>query len=235
MNAPEYEPDFRCGTFDPKIRALITPEIRAKMDADRDRAIAAKPAPRPVSPFLLPWTEAQLDYASDAWGCNCGPCSIGAALGFDLVRVATAVPDFRGYMNPTQMSVALIRLNLALSVVKNLKTTKPCQGINRVQWVGSWLDDGVPPAAAYAHTHWIAHYENWVLCTATDPLHWHPFEEWERHLAETNRAWYFTHHYVFPGSPLRALPCPISHPGGPSLADLRAHAARPAVPAYPAP
>lgn len=38
MNAPDYAPDdFKCGTFDPKVRALITPEMRAKMDADFGR------------------------------------------------------------------------------------------------------------------------------------------------------------------------------------------------------
>lgn len=35
MNEPEYEPDFKCATFD---KSGITPEIRAKMDADRRRA-----------------------------------------------------------------------------------------------------------------------------------------------------------------------------------------------------
>jgi hypothetical protein len=39
MSTPDYAPDdFRCATFDPKMRALITPEIRAKMDADFERA-----------------------------------------------------------------------------------------------------------------------------------------------------------------------------------------------------
>lgn len=39
MSQPDYAPDdFKCGTFDPKVRALITPEIRAKMDADFERA-----------------------------------------------------------------------------------------------------------------------------------------------------------------------------------------------------
>lgn len=42
MNTPEHEPDFKCATFSPAMQAAIPPHIRAKMDADRAAAIAAK-------------------------------------------------------------------------------------------------------------------------------------------------------------------------------------------------
>lgn len=38
-----YESEIKCATFDPEIRAAIPPHIRAKMDADRAAAEAAKP------------------------------------------------------------------------------------------------------------------------------------------------------------------------------------------------
>lgn len=57
MDSPDYAPDdFKCATFDPALRAKITPEIRAKMDADRAKARAEmaerrKDSEPPADPF----------------------------------------------------------------------------------------------------------------------------------------------------------------------------------------
>ena len=38
----QYQPEIKCATFDPALQAAIPPHIRAKMDADRAAAVAAK-------------------------------------------------------------------------------------------------------------------------------------------------------------------------------------------------
>lgn len=53
-----------------------------------------------------------IDAASDAWGANCGPAALAAALGVDVGQVRGFVSDgdvFPGYMTVTKMVVALDR------------------------------------------------------------------------------------------------------------------------------
>lgn len=94
------------------------------------------------------------------------------------------------------MTAALINLNMSHRLVKGLKTSALCEGINRVQWEGSWLNPGVPVAAAYHHTHWIAHSNGFVLCTATCSDMWLQVDRWAEYLAAEKKPWHVTHHYI---------------------------------------
>lgn len=133
--------------------------------------------------------------ANQLWRANCGPHSIAAALGLNLEQVRVQLVDFNGWMNPTNLGDALRRLGAEYTPRKGLKTKDLCNGINRVQWEGSWLNPGVPPAAAYAHTHWVAHLDGWVLCTATALAAWQTRHAWEAGLSNDDRRWHVTHHY----------------------------------------
>jgi hypothetical protein len=139
------------------------------------------------------------------WGANCGPMSLAAALALDLPTVRTMIDGFegKGYTNPTMMLRALDRAGIKYQRSSKLKTQDLCEGINRLQWEGPWLRPGVPPAAAYGYTHWVAAAEGRVFCTATAVIGWMPRKEWERRIAtvcqEIKRCtgWHVTDHYAF--------------------------------------
>jgi hypothetical protein len=153
--------------------------------------------------------------ANGEWGANCGPHSIAAACGLSLVDVRKLLPNFRGFMNVTEMTDALTRAGIAFTFANRLKTPSLCAGINRLQWEGPWLNPGVPKRAAYKHTHFVARAGNHVLCTAYSSGGWAPMEWWEAHLKETQQGWHITHYWAF-SAPLRLCGSKPSPPSSPS-------------------
>lgn len=147
-------------------------------------------------PPALAFSRADSDAANEAWGANCGPHSLAAALGLTLAQVRPHLGAFRGWMSPTMIARALASLGAPYRLRQGLRTSTLCPGISRVQWEGPWLDPGVPPAAAYAHTHWVAHVGGWVLCSVVDPSGWVAIADWGNALRRENRRWHITHHYV---------------------------------------
>lgn len=98
-------------------------------------------------------------------------------------------------MNPTKMRLTLYELGRKFVFIGGLKTQELCNGINRVQWEGPWLEPGVPARVAYRHTHWVAHLDGWVLCTVCNPAEWIPVEDWREY---TEQDFHITHHYAIP-------------------------------------
>lgn len=148
-------------------------------------------SPRPS----LAYTRAQSDEAQRSWGANCGPHSLAAALAISLSEVQVHLGDFRGWMSPSMIERALISLGRRYERRQGLRTATLCRGISRVQWHGPWLDPGVPAAAAYAHTHWVAQLEGWVLCTVVDASAWVFVGDWGSELRRQGRSWHVTDHY----------------------------------------
>jgi hypothetical protein len=148
-------------------------------------------------PWLF-YSERESHSAHATWRASCGPHSIAAMLGLSLDQVRQQLVDFRGWMSPMMVGDALRRLGAGYSLRKGLKTRGMCAGLNRVQWEGSWLNPGVPAAAAYAHTHWVAHVDGWVLCSLVDPAAWVPLDVWKREVARMQPPWHVTHHYSVP-------------------------------------
>jgi hypothetical protein len=96
------------------------------------------------------------------------------------------------------MEAALWHLVRPFKLTKGLRTPDLCEGINRIQWEGPWLNPGVPARVAYMHTHWVAHFGGWVLCTACMPAEWIPVGDWRyAHLKiEPVSPFHVTHHYA---------------------------------------
>ncbi len=110
-------------------------------------------------------------------------------------------------MSPTQVTNTLIELNHFFGRTAGLKTMDLCDGINRVQWEGKWLNPGVPARVAYFHTHLVAHFQGLVLCTACLTDKWIPVDEWRDFHLNTHppSPFHITHHW------------PVTYPGGPEL------------------
>jgi len=154
----------------------------------------------------LMFNAADANAANDAWGANCGPLSLAAALALDLPTVRTFIPNFeqKGYTNPTMMEAALVKAGIRYTRTTKLMTQVPCEGLNRIQWEGPWLKPGVPPMAAYGYTHWIAYSEGRVFCSAVVLIGWLPMAEWREEIARVCKeeikrctGWHITHHYAF--------------------------------------
>jgi hypothetical protein len=119
------------------------------------------------------FTESEAQRASDEWGANCGPGALAAALDLSLDQVRPHLGDFetKRYTNPSMMFSALRSLEVrwrSLQCSGDPETSPltsgpspgyPVHGLCRVQWEGPWTAPGVPIAARYRKTHWIAtHY-----------------------------------------------------------------------------
>lgn len=109
--------------------------------------------------------------ASRAWGFNCGPASVCAVAGLTPDEVRPRLGDFeaRRYTNP--MMMRRILGELGLRVREKFKAPPACtappdfdwtslsvvpRALVRIQWGGPWCAAGVPVAARYRHSHWIA-------------------------------------------------------------------------------
>lgn len=151
----------------------------------------------------LLFNQADSDQANKEWKATCGPHSIAAACSVPLDRVREAMiqagVNYRGWMSPTQVANTLKALGQAYKLTAGLKTLDLCNGINRVQWEGKWLNPGVPPRVAYFHTHLVAHFDGWVLCTACEAAEWLPANAWRHfHLkVEPVSPFHVTHHWSF--------------------------------------
>ena len=101
-----------------------------------------------------------------AWKFNCGPGALCAVLDLTPDQLRPHLGDFesKGYMNPTMVEATLRNRGAAFNVV--FKETKnqlvewsipnvPL-GLMRTQSGGPWMKPGVPMAARYWHTHWVA-------------------------------------------------------------------------------
>lgn len=106
---------------------------------------------------MTPFTIADAHAAHDAWGANCGPGALAAVLGLSLDAVHPHLEKFdqKRYTNPAMMRGALRSLRVDHDWKVGRFGLFPRYGLARVQWDGPWTKPGVPPAAAYRHTHWV--------------------------------------------------------------------------------
>jgi len=136
------------------------------------------------------------------WGANCGPHALAAACGKSLEAIHKVIPQFRGWMGPTEIEAALKALHITARKTPNLNTKTPCNaGISRIQWHGPWLNPGSKDA--YKHTHWIAG-RNYGIYDTLYPEKtgmWIPLAEWrpliENHVRLHFAGWHITHWYQF--------------------------------------
>lgn len=116
---------------------------------------------------LVRFSRDDAQVAADLWGFNCGPGALCAVLGMTPAEVRPLMVDFEAkrYTNPTLMRDVLNRARAHYRQVYRSddpsgRMPKIAYGLMRVQWGGPWTRPGVPMAARYRHTHWVA-LRNW--------------------------------------------------------------------------
>jgi hypothetical protein len=134
-------------------------------ELDRKRADDQCQTRRVVLPPPLRFDVDVAQAAADEWGFNCGPGALAALLGKTPDEIRPHLGDFerKRYLSPTMMADALRSLGVGFrrayecaELVHNRRPPMPNFGLVRVQWDGPWCKPGVPMAARYGHTHWIA-------------------------------------------------------------------------------
>jgi hypothetical protein len=155
-------------------------------------------------------TAEQAQTAWEQWHCNCGPGALAAALDLSLDAVHPHLRGFdeKHYTNPSMMKAALksLAVNFDWQVRKGHAYLPPLQGLARVQWAGPWTKPGVPAAAAYRHTHWVASrnigQEIFDINCIQFNHGWVSFNEWQTKVVpwllkqvepKATGDWWFTH------------------------------------------
>jgi hypothetical protein len=167
----------------------------------------------------ITWTLAEASQLYDAWKFNCGPAAICAVTGLTPAELRPSMGDFesKGYTNPTLMREVLARLGVkytqridasgALADVGSTELVFPSWGLVRVQWDGPWCKPGVPMAARYRQTHWVAadRRADGLMVFDVNATHvggWLPFRLWVEHVVpwilkelmpKSTGKWWFTH------------------------------------------
>lgn len=107
--------------------------------------------------------------AWEAWGFNCGPGALCAALSLTPEEIRPHLLDFeeKGYTNPSLMKGILEELSVPFT--QTYRSDQPAgmpivhYGLMRVQWGGPWCKPGVPMRARYRQSHWVAVKDNSAL------------------------------------------------------------------------
>jgi len=146
-----------------------------------------------MHPPPVVFTIAETEAASDAWGFNCGPGALCGALGLKPDQVRPHMGDFeaKGYTNPTLMWKALKSLGVKYSIVGDdargpeQAIAWPKFGLARIQWGGPWTRAGVPIAARYRQSHWVAswrHAEGLQFVFDVNTNGWRTLASWSTQL-----------------------------------------------------
>lgn len=148
--------------------------------------------------FKMNFSVEDAEAAHREWGFNCGPGAICGLLGMPPSALRPHMGDFeeKRYTNPTLMYSVLRSLNRTFEVVYRGDSRAMLQpvvqsvnGLVRIQWDGSWTRPGVPMAARYRQTHWIAvrtDDSGAVYCFDVNMVNyggWCKLEAWEEFVA----------------------------------------------------
>lgn len=165
---------------------------------------------------VIRFTLEEAETVGDGW-FNCGPAALCAVTGMSPQMAMDVIPDFKSkhYTSPSMMATALkglgISFNRQCSIASSGRPTLyerdsvryPAFGLVRIQWGGPWCNLGVPIAASYYKTHWIAidgndRFDINAMCVGG----WLPREAWEtelvpwllqEHVKKSDGTWWPTH------------------------------------------
>jgi hypothetical protein len=114
-----------------------------------------------TAPPKARFTAHEADVACEQWRFNCGPGALCLLFGLRPDEVRPHLDGFerKGYTNPLLMYGALRSLGRTWKRLRSPNYPK-VGGLVRMQWGGPWCNPGVPPRAAYRHTHWIASWHD---------------------------------------------------------------------------
>ncbi len=152
----------------------------------------------------LPYTSQESAAAHAEWKASCGHHSIAAACNIPLNKVKEACPKLTGWMSPTMVSQTLEKLGKCPRCYKENKTMNQppdhIVAICRLQYEGRWMEPGVPMAARYKETHYVAIVGGALVMDTTHDtnilLPWERWKSWADEYTATrprkSTGWHFS-------------------------------------------
>lgn len=116
-----------------------------------------------------------MDLANKVFEAMCGHGALAAALG---IPVMDAMQYFEkgGWINMPMMKAAIYKAGKNPIKVRGMHRCGP--GVALIQFLGKWMNEGVPAAARCAHRHWVAFQSDKTIWDSNIEM-WVSFEEWE--------------------------------------------------------
>lgn len=125
---------------------------------------------------MTPFCPIDMQFAHENFNAMCGHGALAAALEID-VHHAMKYFDKGGWVNIPIMKAAIRKAGH--QCIKRPGPFRPVStGVAMVQFLGSWMNEGVPIAARCAHRHWIAFKDGAVWDSNTEL--WMYLDEWEK-------------------------------------------------------
>lgn len=82
-----------------------------------------------------------------------------------------------GWVNIPMMKAAIAKAGYsAVRVPDRWPPGGALPAVVMIQWIGPWMNPGVPAAARCQHRHWVAYQAGWIWDVNTDK--WQRFEDW---------------------------------------------------------
>lgn len=103
----------------------------------------------------LPRVPTDIRQSAKIFGANCGPVSVAALFGTQVIEVMKFFPEFpsRDYATSADMRYALDCCGAKRQVAG---PTLPSDGIALIQLLGPWTKPGSPVRNQLRYTHWVA-------------------------------------------------------------------------------
>ena len=146
--------------------------------------------------LFSPW---DMEVAAVNFDAACGHGALAAAVG---CQVCYAMQYFGagGWVNIPMMKSALAHANVCFDSVDGWDQTGAC-AVTMIQFLGPWMNPGVPVAARCQHRHWVATREGMVWDCNTGK--WQTREEWEKEvppllMPKRGTGFQATRSFVFP-------------------------------------
>jgi hypothetical protein len=126
--------------------------------------------------YILP----DFEITEERDGVACGHGALAAALERPLLTVLDALPE--GAVNLPQMKLALLRCGRSHVHVQYgwMPDARETPSLVLLQFLGSWMQPEVHPAARCRYRHWVARCGDWIF--DINAATWLPFTEWEEFL-----------------------------------------------------
>lgn len=124
-----------------------------------------------------------MDLAHKVFGAMCGHGALAAALGIPVMDVMQYFKEedlSKGWVNTPMMQAAIFASGRDMTRDLNWEAGP---GVALVQFLGKWMNPGVPAVARCAHRHWVAWQPGKIIWDSNIEM-WISFEEWETWLPQ---------------------------------------------------
>lgn len=120
-----------------------------------------------------------MERASDLFGAMCGHGALAAAIGENVMTVEHVFERAGGWVNLPQMlkAIELLPRHEVHSQDTIWDRGRDEMQLVLIQFTGSWMEPGVPPAARCKYRHWIA-AKGELVWDANESDFWFSYAEW---------------------------------------------------------